>query len=35
MNKPVEARFVRFNWDSDYDAVNEVEVLSASLSSPR
>lgn len=26
LNVPVQARYIRFNWDDNYDAVNEVEV---------
>lgn len=26
LNAPVQARYVRFNWDGDYDALNEIQV---------
>ena len=26
LNTPVQARYVRFNWDDNYDAVNEIEI---------
>jgi probable HAF family extracellular repeat protein len=31
---PVQARYVRYNWDDDFDAVNEVELLFVEDSTP-